>query len=114
MINKHIKSIFITSFLSTLLFVASIILFNILFHDIHLQADLTKNKLYTLTSHTKSVLSKIDDPITIEFYTAKNLPSHVLLEKKQSLHIIEEFVRHSKGKIVLNVISSDVSNEIPK
>ena len=111
MINKHIKSIFITSFLSTLLFVASIILFNILFHDIHLQADLTKNKLYTLTSHTKSVLSKIDDPITIEFYTAKNLPSHVLLEKKQSLHIIEEFVRHSKGKIVLNVISSDVSND---
>ena len=75
-----------TQLLLKLIFIlGSVILLNVLFNDVNLQYDSTNNNLYTLSNYSKSILNKVNDPITIDFYIADNLPAHVLYQKNQVL-----------------------------
>ena len=101
-----------TQLLLKLIFIlGSVILLNVLFNDVNLQYDSTNNNLYTLSNYSKSILNKVNDPITIDFYIADNLPAHVLYQKNQVLHLLEEFSRYSKGLIKLNIIKKEVSDD---
>ncbi|MGH8022596.1 MAG: DUF7088 domain-containing protein, partial [Limisphaerales bacterium] len=45
-----------------------VIAVNVIFGAFPFRADLTQEKVYTLSSGTKAVLRKLDSPVTIRFY----------------------------------------------
>ncbi|MBN2015580.1 GldG family protein [Candidatus Dojkabacteria bacterium] len=74
---------------------------NILSQSFFVRFDLTETKTYTLSDGTKSIISSLEDPVTITTYFSKNLPPDILPVTKDIKDILEEYVRFSNGKIIL-------------
>jgi ABC-type uncharacterized transport system involved in gliding motility auxiliary subunit len=72
-----------------------------------LRFDLTENKLYTLSEGTRNILDKLQEPVTIYLFfsqdTSRDLPQ-VRSYARRVDELVEEFVNHSKGKLVLKRI----------
>jgi ABC-type uncharacterized transport system involved in gliding motility auxiliary subunit len=71
------------------------------------RADLTKDRLFTLSGGTRSVIAKIDEPITIRFYLSERLlreiPSYGVFAARVR-EMLEEYRAAANGKIRLHVI----------
>jgi ABC-type uncharacterized transport system involved in gliding motility auxiliary subunit len=69
--------------------------------------DLTENQLYTLAPGTRSLLSSIEEPINLYLFfsdqSTENLPA-LRTYANRVTELLEEFVAHSDGKLVLQVI----------
>jgi ABC-type uncharacterized transport system involved in gliding motility auxiliary subunit len=71
------------------------------------RADLTADKLYTLSPGTKSILKKLDAPVEVRFYFSQSeprVPSQVRTYANQVEDLLEEFREVSKGKIKIRKI----------
>ena len=74
-------------------------------------ADLTENKLYTLSAGTKRVLAKLNQPINLKLYysrvAARKGPEQIRYWNNYYLYVrdlLEEYVGRSNGKLRLEVI----------
>jgi len=74
-------------------------------------ADLTEHRLYTLSEGTRSILGKINQPITLKLYysrtSAQDGPEHIRFWNNYYLYVrdlLDEFVDRSGGKLKLEVI----------
>jgi len=76
-----------------------------------IKADITQQKIYTLSSGTKAIIGKLNQPIKMKLYYAKTAamqaPDNIkyfdnYYEFVKSL--LEEYVAQSKGKVQLEVI----------
>ena len=54
--------------------VTILVLLNIVSRNLFFIWDLTENKMYSLSYSSKSVVSKIDDRLTMKVYFSDNLP----------------------------------------
>ena len=84
-------------FLAGLLF--GLILLNITARDIFKRFDLTDNKMYSLSSSSKSVMEKIDDIFTIKVYFSSDLPAQYSNNKRYLQDILEEYTAYSSGNL---------------
>lgn len=104
-----------TSLLLTLVFVfGSIFLFNSLVNDVYFSLDLTKNNQFTISDYSKDFLSRLDDPVIIDFYIANNLPAHAISKKNDAVLLLKELARYSKGFLRLNIMYKDISTDMFK
>lgn len=65
-------------------------------------ADFTEDKVHTLSKGTKSILSKLDAPITIRYYASRKneaLPRETKLFIRRVDDILKEYVNLSNGKL---------------
>ena len=87
------------------LFIGLMLVVNVLFRGA--RVDLTQNNLYTLSSGTKEILSKLDEPINLYlFYSDKgtqNIPQ-LRTYATRVRELLEEMVARSNGNIHLEVI----------
>jgi len=68
------------------------------------RADLTENKLYTLSEGTRNILKKLEEPITLRFYYSEKLARDVTGIPAYAQRVEEmlgEFAAASRGKLVL-------------
>ncbi|MGQ0664368.1 MAG: GldG family protein [Pseudomonadota bacterium] len=69
--------------------------------------DLTAEKLYTLSAGTRSVLAKIDEPITLRFYFSdrlgKEIPSYASYAVRLR-EMLREYQTVARGKLRLEII----------
>ncbi|MBI4695087.1 MAG: Gldg family protein [Gammaproteobacteria bacterium] len=76
--------------------------------------DLTQNRLYTLSTGSRNILAKIDEPITLRYYySAKrfaDIPQY-LNHGKRVRDLLEEYVAASHGHIKLLVIDPEPFSE---
>lgn len=71
------------------------------------RVDLTADKLFTLSPGTYSVLSKIDEPVTLRFYYSPTLGNELPNVGKYAARvrdILKEYAAIARGKIRLEVI----------
>jgi len=72
-----------------------------------LRFDLTENKLYTLSEGTRNILDTLQEPVTLYLFfsqdASRNLPQ-VRSYAARVDELVEEFVNHSGGKLVLKRI----------
>jgi ABC-type uncharacterized transport system involved in gliding motility auxiliary subunit len=71
------------------------------------RADLTQQRLYTLSEGSRATLAKIDEPITLRFYYSKKLGDEVPtygLYAKRVREMLEEYASLAKGKLQLQII----------
>ncbi len=90
--------------LAAILFVALVMLSNVLFRGIRL--DLTENKLYTISEGTRNILGSIEEPITLYYYFSDRATQNVQSLRTYAARVqemLQEFVEHSDGMLKLVV-----------
>lgn len=93
-----------------ILFVAVVLISNLLFRGARM--DLTQNNLYTLSSGTRSLLSKLEEPIQLTLYFSDRSTAEASNADARALRayyprvreLLEEIAARSGGQIRLNVI----------
>jgi ABC-type uncharacterized transport system involved in gliding motility auxiliary subunit len=90
-----------------LLFVG-LVLVNYLASSIPARLDATADSIYSLSSGTKAVLGKIEEPVTLDLYFSKDASGLPIQYKNYAARVQEmlrQYVRGSHGKLTLNVIN---------
>src|SRR5688572_21356166 len=79
-----------------------VIAVNFIFGVFKTRADLTQEKLYTLSDGTKTILKKLDGPVEIRFYCTqgeKEMPAHFKAYAQRIEDLLAEYKQHAGGKI---------------
>lgn len=87
---------------------AGLIAVNVVFAFIPLRLDITEEGLYTLSGGTRSILEKIEDPITLKLYYSEGQPDVPVAFKTYSRKVVEllrEYEAESDGMLVLEVLN---------
>ena len=71
--------------------VLGLILLNITARDIFHRFDLTDNKMFSLSPSSQSILSKLDDRLTMKVYFSENLPNELGNTRRFLQDILEEY-----------------------
>ena len=88
------------SFITYIGIVAAIlVIFNVVSRNWFFRLDLTENKMYSLSESSKSVVSKIDDRLTMKVYFSDNLPGEYGNNRRYLQDILEEYAAYSRGYI---------------
>jgi gliding-associated putative ABC transporter substrate-binding component GldG len=85
--------------ISALLFVAIIILANLISQRFFLRLDLTENQQYTLSKPTRDILRKLDQPVTVTAYFSSQMPPDIEKAKQDFQEMLVEYANISKGKV---------------
>lgn len=96
-----------SKFIAAALLFVGLILVNYLASSLPLRGDATADDIYTLSPGTKSLLSKVEEPIQLDFYFSRNVDYLPISYKNFATRVQEmlrQYVRASKGKIHLNII----------
>ena len=93
----------------TFILVASLVFLNLISRNNFKRFDLTDTQMYSLSSSSQSVISKIDDLMTIKVYFSNDLPGNYANNRRYLQDILEEYIAYSKGSIRFEFIdpSSD-------
>lgn len=89
-----------------LLFVA-LVLVNFLASRLPFRGDATAENIYTLSPGTRSIVSKIEEDVVLDFYFSKSVQGLPITYKNYAARVEEmlrQYVRASGGKLKLNVI----------
>ena len=101
---------------STLIFSAviltAVIFVNLIGRNWFLRFDLTDNKMYSLSSSSKSVVQKIDDLFTIKVYFSADLPAQYSNNKRYLQDILEEYTAYSSGNLRFEFYSPENEEQI--
>ena len=84
-----------------------VILINLISRNWFLRFDLTDNKMYSLSSSSKSVVKKIDDIFTTKVYFSDDLPAQYANNKRYLQDILEEYTAYSSGNLRFEFYSPD-------
>ncbi len=90
-----------------LLFVG-LVLVNYLASSIPARLDATAESIYSLSPGTKTLLGKIEEPITLDLYFSRDATGLPIAYKNYAARVSEmlrQYVRASHGKLTLNVIN---------
>jgi len=92
-----------------LLFVG-LVLLNFLAIHLPFRADVTADRIYTLSSGTRSLLGKIEEPVTVDLYFSRSsgaLPIEVKDYADRVEEMLGQYVRAAHGKIILHVVDPE-------
>ncbi len=90
--------------LALALLAAIVVAANAVLANLPLRADLTAERLYTLSSGSKAVLAKLDKDVTLKYYVSESAPDMPMAFKTyaaQVENLLEEYVRAAHGALVL-------------
>lgn len=97
---------------STKIFAAFLVFLNfLLLHyivsSIPLRLDLTEDGIYTLSDSSRSMIEKIEYPVTIDYYSSRSLndlPAWFKTFSERVEQMLQQYENESGGKIRLNII----------
>ena len=108
MIIKNKKSFF--TYIAII--ISILILLNVTSQKLFFRIDLTKDKEYSLSNSSKSVIEKIDDRLTMKIYFSDNLPGEYGNNKRYLQDILEEYAAFSNGNIHFEFYQTDDDEEM--
>src|SRR5215212_4729384 len=88
------------------LLLVGLVLVNYLASSIPVRLDATAESIYSLSSGTKKMLAKIEEPVSIDLYFSKDASGLPIAYKNYAARVQEmlrQYVRASRGKLALNV-----------
>ena len=65
-------------------------------------ADFTENKVHTLSTGTRAILTELDTPVVIRYYASRNtdyMPEELKLHMRRVDDLLKEYASISKGKL---------------
>jgi ABC-type uncharacterized transport system involved in gliding motility auxiliary subunit len=94
--------------LTIVLLLIGLVLVNYLASSIPARLDATAESIYSLSSGTKTMLGKIEEPVSIDLYFSKDASGLPIAYKNYAARVQEmlrQYVRASRGKLALNIIN---------
>ena len=76
----------------TAILTACLIFINLISRNVFERWDLTDTKMYSLSSSSQSVISKIDDLMIIKVYFSNDLPGNYANNRRYLQDILEEYI----------------------
>lgn len=105
----------IKKYTNTLLIIIVVIVANLIFSNLNIRLDITKEKIYSLSEGTKKILKKIDDNFFIDVYYSKELPPQIATIKDYTITILNDYKDLSGNKIKLSFFKiGDDDKELKK
>jgi len=95
-----------------LLITAIVIVVNIISYSWFFRLDLTKDKRYTLSATTLSLLKDLKQPVTVTAYISDNLPPQIAETRDDFKNLLTEYAARSGNKIVFNFINPGKNDTI--
>lgn len=99
---------------ATTLLLVNFVLLHYIVSSFPIRFDFTQEGIYKLSDSTKTMLEKLEDPITIDFYSSKSvtdLPAWFKNFSDRVEQMLEQYAAASRGKIYLNVIDPKPDTE---
>lgn len=90
------------------LLLVGLVLVNYLASRIPARIDATADSIYSLSSGTKTMLGKLEEPVTLELYFSKDASGLPIAYKNYAARVQEmlrQYVRASRGKLTLSVVN---------
>ena len=84
--------------------VLAAVLINATFSQIHWRADLTSEKIYTLSPATHQILADLDDPVEVRAFFSPNLPPPYHNLERQVEELLAEYRAASNSKLDYRII----------
>jgi gliding-associated putative ABC transporter substrate-binding component GldG len=94
-----------------LVFLAIILVINLISEQAFFRLDFTSDKQYTLSDATKDLLNDLSDVITITAYYSEDLPPQLIKSRKDFVDLLIEYENRSDGNIVYEFINPNKSEE---
>lgn len=92
-----------------LIFLAIIVVVNLISEQMFFRLDFTSDKQYTLSKATKDILADLSDVITITAYYSEDLPPQLIKSRKDFVDLLVEYENRSNGNIVYEFINPNKS-----
>jgi ABC-type uncharacterized transport system involved in gliding motility auxiliary subunit len=94
--------------LAIVLLFVGLVLVNYLASSLPARVDTTADSIYSLSTGTKAMLGKIEEPVVIDLYFSKDASGLPIRYKNYATRVQEmlrQYVRAGRGKLTLNVIN---------
>ena len=78
------------TYIKFLIYAVVIILINLAGKTLFFRADLTENKIYSLSEASKTAVEKLSEPLTINVFFTENLPAPHNSTKRYLMYLLEE------------------------
>ena len=95
-----------------LLFVAIVIVINLLSEQFYLRLDFTEEKQYTLSKASKDILNDLQEPITVKAYFSKDVPAQLIKTKRDFQEMLVEYGKLSGHMLVYEFISPNEDEQL--
>lgn len=82
-----------------------LILLNFISVRIFTRIDLTKDKIYTLSEASKSLVKNLDDQVTVKAYFTDDLPSPYNNNRRLLIDVLNDYRSYSDGNLTFEFIS---------
>ena len=104
--NKKNTSLarFTTGALGLLCLLAILGAVNMIVANLRIRADLTAEKLYTLSKGSRAILGKLENDVTLKFYfshSSKEMPMALKTYANQVQDLLKEYERAGRGRVTL-------------
>jgi len=95
---------------------AILIAVNLIAATTRFRADLTQDKIYTLSAGTKAILAKLDTPVTIRFYCSQGVtPSEDAIYLRtyagRVRDLLDEYREAGRGKIIIQELDPEPESD---
>src|ERR1035437_2580758 len=94
--------------------IAILIAANFIINAFNLRIDLTQGSVYTLSTGTKAILSKLEAPVTIRYYYSQGgsaLPVELKTFAKRVEDLLGEYKRAGHGKIIIEKLDPEPDSD---
>jgi gliding-associated putative ABC transporter substrate-binding component GldG len=98
--------------LSAGVLIVAIVLLNLVAQNLFLRADLTASGRYSISPVTRSVLSSIDDPVTVKIYHSEKFPRQLISVKQYVMDMLEEYRAYAGSNLEYEFI--EISSDNPE
>ena len=102
------------STLSIALLIVCLVAVNVIFSLIPLRIDVTDDKLYTISEGTETILSDLEDTVTIKYYFSKSyaeLPPQFKAYAQRIEELLSEYVHLADGAVKLETFDPQPDSE---
>lgn len=91
--------------LRAVLIIGIIVAINLVSQEFHFRLDFTEDREYTLSNATRSILSDLEDVVTVKAYFSESLPPQYASIKQEFQETLLEYADRSDGKLVFEFIN---------
>ena len=94
------------SSMSVLLLFVCLIAINVVVYYLPMRADITAEKLYSISDGSRSILSELKDPLRIKYYfssSSEDLPPYLKNYAERVREVLQEYENLSSGNITLEI-----------
>lgn len=80
----------------------------------NMRLDLTEHQLYTLTTGTRNILQRLEEPVSLRFYISKDIATKLPVigpYANRVEELLQEYTRLAQGKLRLEVINPEAFSE---